>query len=125
MVELTDRLIVDSAEWPDLPGAYTELEEFFEETAMSDIAWRRTRPWRAALAGAWPDVPDRIAGPPAEASLIAGWLKSRAGLEVDVEWVEELPVTDEKSASDLLSEELDVFGRDAVYEEAARAAGRL
>jgi hypothetical protein len=89
---------------------------------VSDIAWRRTLPWRAALAEAWPEVPDRIAGPSAEASLIGGWLKSRAGLEVDVEWVDELPVTDEKSASDLLSEELDVFGRDPIYEDSVRAA---
>lgn len=123
LVELTDRLIVDSAEWPDLPGAYAELEEFFQVTAVSDIAWRRTLPWRAVLAEAWPDLPDRIAGPQAEASLIAGWLKSRAGLEVDVEWVDELPSTDGKSASDLLSEELDAFGRDPIYEESVRAAG--
>jgi hypothetical protein len=92
-------------------------------TAVSDIAWRRTLPWRAVLAEAWPDLPDRIAGPQAEASLIAGWLKSRARLEVDVEWVDELPSTDGKSASDLLSEELDAFGRDPIYEEAVRAAG--
>ncbi|HET8873609.1 MAG TPA: glucose-6-phosphate dehydrogenase assembly protein OpcA [Gaiellaceae bacterium] len=123
LVELTDRLIVDSAEWPDLPGAYAELEESFQVTAVSDIAWRRTLAWRAVLAEAWPDLPDRIAGPPAEASLIAGWLKSRAGLEVGVEWVDELPSTDGKSASDLLSEELDAFGRDPIYEDAVRAAG--
>jgi glucose-6-phosphate dehydrogenase assembly protein OpcA len=125
LVELTERLIVDSAEWPDLPGAYAELEEFFQETAVSDIAWRRTLPWRAELAETWPDIPDRIAGPPAEASLIAGWLKSRAGVEVDVEWVEELPFTDQKSASDLLSEELDVYGPDPVYEDAVRAAAAV
>jgi hypothetical protein len=125
LVELTDRLIVDSGEWPDLPGAYAELEEFFQETAVSDIAWRRTLPWRAALAEIWPDIPDRIAGPPAEACLIAGWLKSRAGVEVDVEWVEELPFTDQKSASDLLSEELDVYGPDPVYEDAVRAAAAV
>jgi hypothetical protein len=125
LVELTDRLIVDSGEWPDLPGAYAELEEFFQETAVSDIAWRRTLPWRTALAETWPDIPDRIAGPPAEACLIAGWLKSRAGVEVDVEWVEELPFTDQKSASDLLSEELDVYGPDRVYEDAVRAAAAV
>ena len=123
LADLTDRLIVDSSEWPDLPGAYVELEEFFEETAVSDIAWRRTLPWREALARAWPEVPDRIAGPRAEASLIAGWLKSRAGVKVDVEWVDELPSADGKSSSDLLSEELDVFGRDQIYEDAVRAAG--
>jgi hypothetical protein len=125
LVELTDRLIVDSGEWPDLPGAYAELEEFFQETAVSDIAWRRTLPWRTALAETWPDIPDRIAGPPAEACLIAGWLKSRAGVEVDVEWVEELPFTGQRSASDLLSEELDVYGPDPIYEDAVRAAAAV
>ena len=50
MIEIVDRLIVDSAEWPDVPGAYAELEDVFEAAAVSDIAWRRTLPWREALA---------------------------------------------------------------------------
>ena len=61
MIAIVDRLVVDSAEWPDLPGAYAELEEFFDAVAVSDIAWRRTHPWREALARAWPSLPDRIA----------------------------------------------------------------
>ena len=37
----------------------------------------------------------------------------------------ELPVGDQHRPSDLLSAELDSYGRDAVYEEAVRTAGRL
>ena len=47
LVDLCDRLIVDSASGRDVPGAYRELA--FERTACSDIAWRRTEPG-AALA---------------------------------------------------------------------------
>jgi Glucose-6-phosphate dehydrogenase subunit len=125
MLDLVDRLVIDSAEWPDLPGAYAELEEFFEAAAVSDIAWRRTLPWRRALARIWPDIPDRVEGPAAEGALVAGWLSSRVGRETVAELAEEIPFASEGDASDLLSAELDVFGRDPVYEEAARAAGRL
>jgi hypothetical protein len=120
LIELTDRLIVDSAEWPDVPGAYEELAGFFERAAISDIAWRRTARWREALADGWPEIPDRIAGPPAEVALVAGWLRSRAGVEVAVEAAEELPYDEKLDASDRLSEELDEFGRDPIYEEAVR-----
>lgn len=125
LAELTDRLIVDSGEWPDVPGAYEELTGFFETAAISDIAWRRTSRWREALAYAWPDLPNRVAAPPAEATLVAGWLRSRAGIEIAAEPAEELPYAEKLDASDLLSEELDVFGRDRVYEEAVRSAGLL
>ena len=125
LVDLVDRLIVDSAEWPDVPGAYEELDDVFAKAAISDIAWRRTLPWREALARAWPDLPDRVAGPPAEASLVAGWLRARAGVEVAVEPADELPYTERVDASDLLSDELDVFGRDPIYEDSVRSAGRL
>jgi hypothetical protein len=125
LVELTDRLIVDSAEWPDVPGAYEELDDVFEAAATSDIAWRRTLPWRRALADRWPDLPDRLAGPPAEAALVAGWLRSRAGVEVRVEQGDDLPYAENVDASDLLSEELDAFERDPVYEAAVSRAGLL
>jgi hypothetical protein len=125
LVDLTDRLIVDSSEWPDLPGAYEELSTFFEAAAFSDIAWRRTLPWREALAKDWPNLPDRLTGPPAETALVAGWLRSRAGIEVTVDRGDELPYAENPRASDLLSEELDVFGRDSIYEESVSAAGRL
>jgi hypothetical protein len=125
LVDLTDRLIVDSSEWPDLPGAYEELSTFFGAAAFSDIAWRRTLPWREALAKDWPNLPDRLTGPPAETALVAGWLRSRAGIEVTVDRGDELPYAENPRASDLLSEELDVFGRDSIYEESVSAAGRL
>jgi hypothetical protein len=125
LVDLVDRMIVDSAEWPDVPGAYEELDDVFAKAAISDIAWRRTLPWREALARAWPDLPDRVAGPPAEVSLVAGWLRSRAGIEVAVERADELPYAEEVDASDLLSDQLDIFVRDPIYEDSVRTAGRL
>jgi hypothetical protein len=124
LVDVIDRLVVDSSEWPDVPAAYAELAGIFEDVAVSDIAWRRTLSWRRALAQAWPELPDRITGPPAETALVAGWLRSRAGIEVEVELAAELPVGDQREASDLLSAELDVFERDPVYEGAVKSAGR-
>ncbi len=122
MVDVVERLVVDSAEWPDIPQDYAELVELFDRVAVSDIAWRRTVPWRRALALAWPDLPDRLTGPPAETALVAGWLRSRAGLDVDIERADALPVGDKGEASDLLSDELDVFVRSPVYEAAVSAA---
>ena len=124
LVEVVDRLVVDSSEWPEVPDAYRRLAGLFDEVAISDIAWRRTLLWRRALARAWPDLPDRIEGPPAETALVAGWLRSRAGVEVEVELADALPVGHAGDSSDLLSDELDVFLRDPVYEEAVRSAGR-
>lgn len=123
LVEVVDRLVIDSAEWPDVPDAYTDLIGVVDRVAVSDIAWRRTGPWRAELARAWPELPRRIAGPPAETALVAGWLRSRAGVEVETGAADELPFDEKESPSDLLSDELDAFGRDPVYESAVRAAG--
>jgi hypothetical protein len=122
LVEMIDRLVVDSSEWPDVPGVYAEFAGFFDEVAVSDIAWRRTLPWREALSRTWPELPDRVKGPPAEASLIAGWLRSRANAGVEIEHADDLPVGGHAEPSDLLSDELDVFTRDPVYEEAAKKA---
>jgi glucose-6-phosphate dehydrogenase assembly protein OpcA len=137
LLDVCDRLIVDSREWPDVPAAYGELP--FERAACSDIAWRRTEPWRLMLAGLWPEIADlselAVEGPLAEASLLAGWLRSRIGRDVrlqhgvadrlervSVDGQEiPLPPGDAPSGSELLSAELDQFGRDQVYEEAARA----
>jgi hypothetical protein len=125
LVDMVDRLVVDSSEWPDVPAAYGELVELFDRLAVSDIAWRRTLPWRRALAQAWPEVTDRLVGPPAETALVAGWLRARAGIEVEVEAADELPAGDGRAPSDLLSDELDVFVRDPVYEGAVTTlAGR-
>ena len=122
LVNVVDRIVFDSSEWPDVPGAYAELIAIFDRVAVSDIAWRRTLPWRRALAQAWPELPDRITGPPAETALVAGWLRLRAGIEVEVERADQLPVGGDRKPSDLLSDELDVFVRDPVYEAAVEAA---
>ena len=99
LVEVCDRLIVDSREWPDVPKAYAELP--FDRAACSDIAWRRTEPWRRCLARLWPGIAElrtlRVEGPVAEASLLAGWLRSR--LERDIELEHE--AADELAAVDV------------------------
>jgi hypothetical protein len=126
LIDMVDRLVVDSSEWPDVPQAYAELAGVFDTVAVSDIAWRRTLDWRTALARTWPDLPRRLEGPPAETALLAGWLLSRAGTRVETEHAAELAVVGDAEPSDLLSDELDAFSRDHVYEEAATtAAGRL
>lgn len=124
LVEMVDRLVLDSAEWPDVRDAYAALAGNFDRVAVSDIAWRRTLPWRAELAKAWPELPRQIAGPPAETTLVAGWLRSQAGVEVETGVADELPFDDGADPSDLLSDELDSFGRDPVYEGAVSSAGR-
>ena len=140
LVGVTDRLIVDSTEWDDLPFPYRRLAELFERTAVSDIAWARTSRWRALLATLWPDIASiatvRVTGTSAQALLIAGWLRSRLGrddiaLEVDEQQTLEgidldgqaapFPPGDPPAPTDVLSDELDRFTRDPVYEAAVRA----
>jgi Glucose-6-phosphate dehydrogenase subunit len=123
LVEMVDRLVVDSAEWPDVHDAYADLAGSFDRVAVSDIAWRRTLPWRTELAKAWPELPRELAGPSAEAALVAAWLRSRAGVEVAVVASDSLPFDEQADPSDLLSDELDAFGRDPVYESAVNSAG--
>ncbi|HZT92056.1 MAG TPA: glucose-6-phosphate dehydrogenase assembly protein OpcA [Gaiellaceae bacterium] len=140
LVGVADRLVVDSTEWESLPGAYARLAELFEQTAVSDIAWARTERWRALLASLWPDVAGvrrlRVHGTLAQGHLLAGWLRSRLGHEVELEVDERerlegidldgsaapFPPGDPPHPSDVLSAELDRFTRDPIYEAAARAA---
>jgi glucose-6-phosphate dehydrogenase assembly protein OpcA len=140
LVDVCDRLVVDSAEWRGLPGAYRELEAHFDRIAVSDIAWGRGLRWRARLASLWPELRSvervSVTGPRADALLLAGWLRSRLRREVSLTHrsaaeLERVAVDGEPvppppgappSPSDLLSAELDVFGRDPVYEAAVRAA---
>jgi glucose-6-phosphate dehydrogenase assembly protein OpcA len=140
LVGLTDRLIVDTGEWLEPEEGLARLPELFDRTAVSDIAWARTGPWRLALCDLWPEVADvstlRVAGPLSEALLLAGWLRSRLSREVELEHEPageiELVQADghapeparvtPKSSSDLLSDQLDVFGRDRIYEEAVRSS---
>jgi Glucose-6-phosphate dehydrogenase subunit len=140
LTELADRLVVDSREWDDPAADYPRLAELFDRVAVSDIAWRRTLPWRVALAHDWPEVGGchdlAVTGPEADAHLLAGWLRSRLDRKVrlahepagDVVSVavngRRLPNPPEQplSSSELLSAELETFGRDRVYEAAVRAA---
>ncbi len=139
LVETADRVVVDSTEWPGLPGPYAELAGVFDRAAVSDIAWARTSRWRAQLATLWPGIADvrRIAvtGTEAQAVLLAGWLRSRlqrevelahtpsdrlVGVDVDGEPTP-FPPGDPPDPADLLSDELERFTRDRVYEDAVRA----
>ena len=139
LVDVCDRLVVDSSEWRTPPVGYARLVPLFERVAVSDIAYSRTLPWRRRLAELWPEIAFveklRVEGPRADAELVAGWLRSRLGRDIALTrrnavsvtaiWVDGEPVPasrDEASASDLLSAELDQFGRDRIYEAAVEAA---
>ncbi len=142
LVDLVDRLVVDSGEWRDVGGGYRELASLFAQVAVSDIAWARGLPWRRRLAELWPEIARisrlDVTGPEADALLLVGWLRSRLGSEIelrreDARRIDRVAVDGEpvsppldppQSASDLLSDELDQFGRDRIYEEAVRAASR-
>ena len=140
LVDVCDRLVVDSSEWRGLPAAYGKLAELFDRTAVSDIAWGRGLGWRARLAQQWPEIRRietvAVTGPKADALLLAGWLRSRLRTRVELVHrpaaeLERVLVDGEAvppprggapSASELLSAELDVFGRDRVYEAAVLAS---
>ena len=141
IVGVCDRLVVDSSEWRGVPAAYDRLVHLFGRVAVSDIAFSRTLQWRARLAAMWPGIASverlRVAGPRADAELLAGWLRSRLERPVMLTrrvseavsgvWVDGVAVEapgDPPSASDLLSAELDQLGRDRVYEAAVRARRR-
>ena len=141
LVGVTDRLIVDSTEWNDLPVPYRRLSELFPQTAASDIAWARTSRWRAHLATLWPSIAEvrtmRVRGTAAQAWLLCGWLRSRLarpdialehdpaerleGVSLDGEAVP-LPPGEPPTPSDVLSDELERFTPDPVYEAAVLAA---
>jgi hypothetical protein len=148
LLGIADRLIVDSTEWDELPHAYTRLAELFDRVVVSDIAWARTSRWRRLLASLWPEIGEvgtvRVTGTAPQALLIAGWLRSRLDRDdIRVEHVEAerlegidldgqpapFPPGDPPLPSDVLSDELERFTRDRVYEAAVRvgavASGRL
>jgi hypothetical protein len=141
LVGVTDRLIVDSTEWDGVPDSYRRLAELFPRCAASDIAWARTSRWRSHLASMWPAIADvrtvRVRGTAAQAWLLCGWLRSRLGREgialehdpaerlegvaLDGEAVP-LPPGDPPAPSEVLSDELERFTPDPVYEAAVRSA---
>jgi len=141
LVGVADRLIVDSTEWDELPQPYRQLAELFPRCAASDIAWARTSRWRAHLATLWPGIGDvgtiRVRGTAAQAWLLGGWLRSRLGrddIAVEHEPAERLegvaldgeavplPPGEPPTPSDVLSDELERFTPDPIYEAAALAA---
>ena len=140
LVDVCDRLVVDSAEWRGLARGYEQLATLFDRIAVSDIAWGRALGWRGRLAAQWPEIRRleklSVTGPKADALLLAGWLRARLRREVQLSHraAAELervaidgepvapPLGDIPSPSDLLSAELDQFGRDPVYEAAVSAA---
>jgi glucose-6-phosphate dehydrogenase assembly protein OpcA len=139
LIDTVDRLIVDSTEWPGLPEPYERLAEIFDRVAVSDIAWARTSRWRPHLATLWPGIGGvkqiKVRGTEAQACLLAGWLRSRLGHEVELEQEHAdrlegveldgkavpFPPGDPPDPADLLSDELERFSRDRVYEEAVKA----
>jgi hypothetical protein len=140
LVDVVDRLIVDSTEWPSdtLARSYGELAKRFDRTVISDIAWERTERWRRELAGSWPFDAREISvqATHAQALLLKGWLRSRLGHAVKLEhepaeiltgvYVDgkaiEAPPGEPPPPSELLSDQLERFTRDRVYEAAVRGA---
>jgi glucose-6-phosphate dehydrogenase assembly protein OpcA len=140
LVDVVDRLIVDSTEWPELPTPYARFAEIFDRVVVSDIAWARTSRWRPQLASLWPQIGSvervKVKGTAAQAQLLAGWLRSRLGHDVELEHEESkrlegvdvdgepapFPPGERPDPADLLSDELDRFSRDRAYEDAVRAA---
>jgi glucose-6-phosphate dehydrogenase assembly protein OpcA len=140
LVDVCDRLVVDSSEWRNLPSAYRKLEQLYDRIAVSDIAWGRGLGWRGRLSALWPDLKTAktlsVTGPKADALLLVGWLRSRLRKHIKLTHrssgeIERVAVDGEPVApprgwppnpSDLLSAELDVFGRDPVYEAAVSAS---
>jgi glucose-6-phosphate dehydrogenase assembly protein OpcA len=139
LVDTVDRLIVDSTEWTGLPEPYERLAEIFDRVAVSDIAWARTSRWRPHLATLWPGIAGvsrvKVTGTEAQAYLLAGWLRSRLGRQIELEHeaadklvgVEldgeslAFPPGDPPNPADVLSDELERYSRDRVYEDAVRA----
>jgi glucose-6-phosphate dehydrogenase assembly protein OpcA len=143
LVDLADRLIVDSSEWPHPAADFARLPVLFPQIAVSDVAWSLLEPWREALAGRWPGIADvhrlRVRGSTAEALLLAGWLGARLRRNVVLQWesADEIELVEADgdevrpdrlerlSPSALLSAQLELFGRDLIYEEAVCSSTSL
>jgi hypothetical protein len=113
--------------------------QLFDRIAVSDIAYGRGLGWRARLAELWPEIKKAkrlsVTGPKADGLLLSGWLRSRlrkdvqlthrASRTLDRVLVDGEPVRPPRISaidqSDLLSAELDTFGRDPVYEASVSA----
>jgi glucose-6-phosphate dehydrogenase assembly protein OpcA len=136
---VADRLVVDGSEWEDTAATYARLAGYFDRVVVSDIAWARLLPWRVALARRWPAIAEAsrlsLRGSRADALLLAGWLRARLGHAVELEHepaqgteavtVDGEPVEivryEPPTTADLLSDQLEIYSRDPVYEEAVAA----
>jgi glucose-6-phosphate dehydrogenase assembly protein OpcA len=91
LVEIASRVIVDSDEADLAAAARLELRV----AGLVDLAWVRTAPWREAIAAMFDGRPQRraldhligieVVGPPNQAALLAGWLRSRLDRQVGVD----------------------------------------
>lgn len=95
LASLADQVIYDSAGWQDPAAGVVETASWAEEAAeaaLSDLAWRRLKPWRRALGQALDParLPGALAGLAElelehgphglpEAWLLVGWLAGRLG----------------------------------------------
>jgi glucose-6-phosphate dehydrogenase assembly protein OpcA len=140
VVAVVDRFVLDSGEWRSPRAGFGRMETLLERVAVSDLAFRRSLPWRERLAERWPGIRTvrtlDVTGPRADALLLAGWLRSRLRRRVDlrVRAADRItavavdgdavtpPRGGETSPSELLSAELDVTTRDPVFEAALRRA---
>ena len=107
----------------------------FDRIAVSDLAWARGLPFRAGLADLWPFEAKvlRVAAraPTPRCSWLRSRLKKDAKLpprrarELRSAEIDGMPVRIRRrhmrSPSDLLSDELEVFTRDPIYEAAVRS----
>lgn len=141
LVGVCDRIVFDSVEWRSPTRGYERLVDAFGRVAVSDIAYARSLPWRAKLAGRWPGIRHvevlRVEGPAADSALLTGWLSSRLGRPITSRRRPATVITSVSvdgdslepsdwappGPSDLLSAQLDVLARDGVYEAAVRSAG--
>jgi glucose-6-phosphate dehydrogenase assembly protein OpcA len=91
LVEAATRVIVDSDQ------AGIDAVRYVERLAagLADLAWVRTNPWREAIAALF-DAPRQrqaldhlvgveVTGPPNQAALLAGWLRSRLDRQIGLD----------------------------------------
>ena len=93
--EASDRLLVDSARFPDPVAGLAWLDRLASEgAALSDATWARLRPWQDLLAAPFSGPPLReavgrvrrlevAAVTPSAGLLLAGWVASRLGWRLD------------------------------------------
>jgi glucose-6-phosphate dehydrogenase assembly protein OpcA len=92
LLKLSDVVLLDSVEDPDVGSALSRVEELAERAYVVDLAWLRSTPWRERVCATFdppqwrPDLwrisevtvrhrPDSLAS----AALFCGWLASRLG----------------------------------------------